>query len=59
MNEEKNIRWVSANDLIEAQTRQIEKIYKSSRPKPSNARMGFKPLPRRRYQPDIDRLNKI
>lgn len=37
----KAIHWVSANALIEHQTREIARIYKRSMPTPSNRRMGF------------------
>jgi len=33
---------ISANAFIEAQTRQMEKEFKSSRPSPRNRAMGFK-----------------
>jgi len=33
---------ISANEFIEAQTRQMEREFKSSRPKPRNKAMGFK-----------------
>lgn len=31
----------SAHEIADAQTRQIEKMYKSSRPRPRNSAMGF------------------
>lgn len=33
--------WISANDWIEANTRAFIRAYTSSRPRPSNKRMGF------------------
>ena len=33
---------VSANDFIEAQTKQIEREFKCSKPRPRNRAMGFK-----------------
>jgi hypothetical protein len=33
---------VSANEFIEAQTRQIEREFKCSKPRPRNKAMGFK-----------------
>ncbi len=43
----KEIIWVSANAVVEAQTESIKRIWKSSRPRPSNRRMGFKGEPKR------------
>lgn len=43
----KEVTWVSANAVVEAQTKAIEKLWKSSRPRPSNRRMGFKGEPKR------------
>jgi hypothetical protein len=37
-----DINWQSANDFIEKQTRDIEREFKTSRPKPRNRHMGFK-----------------
>lgn len=50
------IRWVSAHKWIEAQTARMARELKSSRPKPSNRRMGFKgeDKPRRLY-PTLER----
>jgi hypothetical protein len=39
-NKEK-IVWVSANKFIEDQTKEIEKKFKCSNPKPRNKAMGF------------------
>ena len=36
------VRWVSANTIIEANTRAIEREYRSSRPKPRNRAMGLR-----------------
>lgn len=36
-----SITWVSANELIERQTREMARTFKASRPRPSNRRMGF------------------
>lgn len=37
-----NIRWVSAHLLSEAITKQLEREYASSRPRPRNRAMGFR-----------------
>ena len=44
----KSIRWESANVFIEAQTRQIAREFKTSRPRPRNRAMGFYGDDRRR-----------
>jgi len=42
---------VSANEFIEAQTKQIEREFRCSRPRPRNRAMGFKEIikPKRPY----------
>ena len=40
--ESDGIRWVSANDFIETQTREFSRNFTSSRPRPRNRAMGFK-----------------
>lgn len=40
------IRWVSANELVEANTREIADTFKSSHPKPRAWAMGFREDPR-------------
>jgi len=44
---EPQIHWVSANSLIEEQTRQIAREFGNSRPRPRNRQMGFKQEPKR------------
>lgn len=47
------VRWVSAHTIIEANTRALEREYRSSRPKPRNRAMGFKgeePRPPNRHR---------
>jgi len=45
------IRWEDANKFIERQTKEIEREFKTSRPKPRNRAMGFRgdDWPRRIY----------
>lgn len=38
--------WISANDWIEQNTREFIREFSSSRPRPSNKRMGFRGEPR-------------
>lgn len=46
-----NITWVSANALIEHQTRRIAQEFCSSKPKPRNKAMGFKGTDKPRSKP--------
>lgn len=46
------ITWVSANTLIEEQTKNIAREFKSSRPKPRNSAMGFRQEPKKRGKGD-------
>ena len=52
---ESNIIWIPANTFIEEQTRQIEREFKTSRPRPRNKAMGFRGTDRPRnriWKPD-------
>lgn len=49
------IQWVSASEIIEAQTRALSRTFHCSKPKPRNRAMGFKgEEPRRRMPIDYN-----
>lgn len=45
---EPKITWVSANTLIEQQTKEIERVFRCSNPKPRARAMGFQREPVRK-----------
>ena len=42
----KELHWIDAGSIVEAQTKDIEKEFRRSRLRPRASRMGFRPEPK-------------